>query len=221
MVGLLNVVQAVAFALSTANVKDATSSRTLLICRMDTSVVSDNGEETLIPSSLSVCLSPGCKADGAELALEKLKALAPPHVTVEGGPCRSFCGSGPVVVSDSPTGVNGKMKTVPHKRISSEERIIDLLYSDGAVNANLVKGYNFGAAGDEAFEKKNYGEAVKFYEDAVSFGFRPAIELQDKRDRFEQKRTQKKQCAEATNNTGRLGMVGARTSKRGVGKNGT
>mmetsp|Transcript_21919 Transcript_21919/g.28383 ORF Transcript_21919/g.28383 Transcript_21919/m.28383 type:complete len:322 (-) Transcript_21919:730-1695(-) len=155
----------------------------------DTAIAIDAIEKT-DPVSLSVCLSPGCLADGSKRALEKLRALAPAHVHVEGGPCKSFCGSGPVVVEDSRTGPNNKMRTVPYKRISAEDRILKLLYPGGEESKStlqIVKGYNLGLSGDEAFGNKNYEEAIKCYEAAVDCAFRAATDLQNKREQFEHK----------------------------------
>ena len=66
--------------------------------------------------SFSVCLSPGCVADGAQATLDKLQALAPPTVvTVEAGTCESLCGSGPIVScqmrgnKDSPSSHCGRL----------------------------------------------------------------------------------------------------------------
>ena len=143
------------------------------------------------PVSFSVCLSPGCLADGSQSSLDKLQALAPAHVDVSGGPCRSFCGSGPVVLEDSSTGPNKKMKTIPHKRISADDKILKLLFPEydepPKSVAKILQGYNLGIAGDEAFEKKDYQEAIRFYESAVDLAFRAATDLQNDRDHYKQK----------------------------------
>ena len=52
------------------------------------------------PTTLYVCTSPGCLVDGARATLQALHALAPPHSTVQEGPCRSLCGSGPIVTQE-------------------------------------------------------------------------------------------------------------------------
>lgn len=56
-----------------------------------------------LPETVHVCVSPACLADGALATLEALIALAPPHVTVRAGPCRSLCGSGPIVTTTTTT----------------------------------------------------------------------------------------------------------------------
>ncbi|KAL7561159.1 hypothetical protein ACA910_011981 [Epithemia clementina (nom. ined.)] len=81
------------------------------------------------PMTISVCMSPGCLADGSLQALDLLQALAPPHVTVQTGPCRSFCGSGPLVTTTTTTSTDtGKTFTKSYKRMDTPEKLLSLLY---------------------------------------------------------------------------------------------
>ncbi|KAL3910250.1 MAG: hypothetical protein SGILL_007767 [Bacillariaceae sp.] len=75
-------------------------------------------------TTLEVCLSPGCIADGAQDTLQKLQALIPERssMTVQKGVCCSLCGNGPVVL-------NGNQKI---RKVSSNDKILKLLLqSDG------------------------------------------------------------------------------------------
>ena len=80
-------------------------------------------EDTII---YEVCLSPGCVADGAQATLERMQALAPPHVVVQAGTCSSLCGNGPVVLQDNNQDVT-KKKPTTHRKVK-HDKILQLLY---------------------------------------------------------------------------------------------
>ena len=107
-----------------------------------------------------------------------MRAWAPAHVIVETGSCVSLCGSGPVVmVSSKEDGHETK-----EKRIAEEERILQLLYPEGNVPADLIQGYHLVQSGDEAFGQEKFAQALALYEQAVNVAFRSAVELENERD---------------------------------------
>ena len=145
----------------------------------------------------NVCLSPGCISDGAQATLERLQALAPPNVRVQEGGCISACGNGPVVTESSLA--DQKLSKV-HRRVKGT-KARDLLLEasnlrdDGdreasiftATPANVIEGYDLVIQADAEFEKKNYKEAARLYEEAIALSFAPALELQRLREKLQPK----------------------------------
>jgi hypothetical protein len=94
---------------------------------------------------VEVCLSPGCRADGAQATLVKLRALSATAMgptmggtegggpTVRGGACCSLCGNGPVVtvtVTTSGSGEgSGSGNCKKFRKVSSNERLLQVLRS--------------------------------------------------------------------------------------------
>lgn len=134
--------------------------------------------------SFSVCLSPGCVADGALKTLDKLTALAPANVDVMPGTCESLCGNGPVVVTNSPDD-----KKVIHRRITGDA-LLELLTSDAehAIDSSLLKGYDLVAQAQDLFENKKYEQAIPLYEDGIEMALKPAKALVDDADEAVPKR---------------------------------
>jgi hypothetical protein len=67
-----------------------------------------------------VCLLPGCVADVASATLDKLQALAPPNVIVQGGGCSSACGNGPIVIRSS-TNAGSTTNKKNFRRVSTDK----------------------------------------------------------------------------------------------------
>jgi hypothetical protein len=136
--------------------------------------------------SFSVCLSPGCVADGAQATLDKLQALAPPNVvTVEPGTCESLCGSGPIVSCQM------RGKKILHRRIvgdsllnllqaatsssSSSSRISNAI--DDSALLLLWNGYNLVEQAQECFRNKQYEQAISLYTEGIQMALEPAQAL--------------------------------------------
>ena len=75
------------------------------------------------PKQYEVCQSPGCLADGSNVALVSMQALvlvAQDDVFVQKGDCVSLCGNGPIVVCG-----NKKMR-----KMSSTSKLVELIFGD-------------------------------------------------------------------------------------------
>jgi hypothetical protein len=123
-----------------------------------------------------VCLSPGCIADGAQVTLDKLQALAPPGVSVKPGVCCSLCGNGPVVLE----GENKK-----HRRVSGK-KLLDLLVEEkGDLSPQqqaIAEGYDLVTEAATALYGKDYSKAVQLYEEGIAKALKPAMDLQEARE---------------------------------------
>lgn len=137
---------------------------------------------------LRVCTSPACKDDGAVSTLHRLVALAPPCTNVVKGGCTSLCGSGPIVeICDNIDDV----QSVKRKRVN-HEAVIQLLDefmekdSDFTpfLRDRLLQGYDLYTEANIAFESKQYELAMELYEEAIQNGRKPAIALQEAREKY-------------------------------------
>ncbi|KAL3780781.1 hypothetical protein HJC23_006719 [Cyclotella cryptica] len=143
---------------------------------------------------LRVCTSPGCRDDGALSTLGRLTALAPPRIRVAKGGCVSLCGSGPVVeVCDKLDDVNSmKRKRVKGEAIiglldelaDSNDSDSEQLLFTSYMRDRLVEGYEFFLQANDAYDSKQYQSAVDLYEEAVQNGRKPAIILQEAREKY-------------------------------------
>ena len=130
-------------------------------------------------TSLDVCLSPGCLADGAESTLKKLQALAPPSVCIKAGVCCSLCGNGPVVTSET------EQNIVKHRKVK-DQKVLDLLFSGNDLMPDaLIQGFDLATEGNEAYEKGNHERALELFEEAIDVAFNVAMDLQKERDGVE------------------------------------
>lgn len=141
-----------------------------------------------------VCISPGCKDDGAVQTFECLKALAPPGVDVVKGGCVSLCGSGPVVEIREYT--DDDAASFKKKKCVKGESLIALLDEFMEASAagsekeplftkfmqdRLLMGYEISLEANQAYQAKAYQSAVELYEDAINTGRKPAIALEEAR----------------------------------------
>jgi len=154
-------------------------------------------EEEASRTTIEICLSPGCVADGANEALLKLQALsatsvststsistAPPMQVVP-GVCCSLCGNGPVAkettTSNSGSGSNsGKSKS--HRKLNTNQKLLDLLLLGEEANLDpnqraILEGIDLCLEGDKALSKKNYPQALEKYAGGIERGMDAAIEL--------------------------------------------
>jgi (2Fe-2S) ferredoxin len=140
---------------------------------------------------LRVCTSPGCRDDGALGTLDRLTALAPPSVKVVKGGCLSLCGSGPVVeiLDNVDDAASTKRKRVKGDAVVS---IMDEFMAENDTEQprftsfmrdRLLGGYESFLHANEAFESKNYQSAVELYEEAIQNGRKPAMILQEAREK--------------------------------------
>lgn len=132
-------------------------------------------------TTLEVCLSPGCVADGADGVLLKLEALAAScnsdtngnNIAVTQGVCCSLCSSGPVAREPS----SGKK----HRKLNSNKKILDLLSLDSK-NLNphqeaVLEGIDLCLRGDQELQRKKYKQALQHYQTGLGRGMNAAIAL--------------------------------------------
>ena len=114
-------------------------------------------------TQIQVCVSPGCKADGAVEALDKLKALCPPSVLVEPGKCESLCGKGPILVRNPDTKKQLLKYMKDDKLVKFVNELLTEDSADAEVPSSLVEGYELVRQGLEAIQKRrnnNHAEAI-------------------------------------------------------------
>jgi len=112
---------------------------------------------------LEVCVSPGCIADGAPLALERLSALVPSSIEVKQGTCQSLCGKGPIVILNS-----NNQKTV-HRRIKHDSLLKFLHEGFGiAVPIGLVAAFDLFEQAEQAANEKAYDKAIELYKEGIT-----------------------------------------------------
>mmetsp|Transcript_4142 Transcript_4142/g.4269 ORF Transcript_4142/g.4269 Transcript_4142/m.4269 type:complete len:387 (+) Transcript_4142:1488-2648(+) len=144
-------------------------------------------------TTLEVCTSPGCVADGADEAIIKLQALTSMSssssldysfrdnniVVVKSGVCCSLCGNGPIVIDTN----SGK---IHRKVLSSDKKILEVVLSlndenENEINVNINKallldGINLCFNGDKALKSKDYAGAIEKYSNGIDIGMEnPAI----------------------------------------------
>jgi len=146
-------------------------------------------------TTLEVCTSPGCVADGADEAIIKLQALTSMSssssssldysfrdnniVVVKSGVCCSLCGNGPIVIDTN----SGK---IHRKVLSSDKKILEVVVSlndenENKINVNINKallldGINLCFSGDKALKSKDYADAIEKYSNGIDIGMEnPAI----------------------------------------------
>ena len=145
---------------------------------------------------IEVCVSPGCIADGAQGALSKLKALAPPSVCVKSGKCVSLCGKGPVLIQN-PDNDKTKVlhrymndpKLVPFVKelaaqdLAEDENEYGDEDSNGGLTAaaaaaeildDLVEGYDLITEGENKLSKKLYAQASDDLREGINKAFQPS-----------------------------------------------
>jgi len=137
------------------------------------------------PKTIEVCLSPGCKADGAEATLARLCALSPPHVTVSEGGCESLCGKGPIVIQKE---TKPKNKKIVHTRVQSDN-LSKLLFSleednDSRTTPDLAKSYDMVRAAVTAMIANDNDHAITLFRDGLTLALPHAMALQKNRDDF-------------------------------------
>lgn len=171
----------------------AVTSRTITSLDATTSATTSNEDAQQIQkTTLEVCLSPGCKADGAERTLLKLQALATEDVLVVPGVCCSLCGNGPIVMD---TTTQKKYRKVVSSSIESNKILEVLLLTkqddddDTASSsttldpdrAAVLEGFNLVVEGDAALEQKKYSQAIEKYDTAMVTGLEAALTLEKRR----------------------------------------
>jgi len=129
-------------------------------------------------TTVEICVSPACAADGAEGVLSKLRALessSPEHNSVgfARGVCCSLCGNGPVARD------TGSGKT--HRKLTSNQKILGLLSLD-AENLDpdqeaVLEAIDACLEGDKALQRKNYQGAMQHYANGIGGGMNAAIAL--------------------------------------------
>lgn len=133
-------------------------------------------------TTLEVCLSPGCLADGAETTLRQLQALAPHHVSVQPGVCCSLCGNGPIVLEQ---GNNNKK----HRRVTTPDKLLSILFgndeNDETMLTNdvqvVVDSLQLIAKAQEAYAARKPDEAAALFAQGVETGFDAAQRLHQQR----------------------------------------
>eukprot|EP00566_Odontella_aurita_P016467 CAMPEP_0113525522 /NCGR_PEP_ID=MMETSP0015_2-20120614/211_1 /TAXON_ID=2838 /ORGANISM="Odontella" /LENGTH=254 /DNA_ID=CAMNT_0000423703 /DNA_START=278 /DNA_END=1042 /DNA_ORIENTATION=- /assembly_acc=CAM_ASM_000160 len=119
--------------------------------------------------TFEVCLSPGCVA-GAQAALDRMQALAPPGCIVEPGVCASACGAGPVVLEPG-----DKSQRIVHKRVKGDA-LLELLVGEdgeGIVPDGLARGYDLVQEAQAALSVRKFNDAVVLFEKGIGM----AVEL--------------------------------------------
>lgn len=118
-------------------------------------------------TTLEVCLSPGCLADGARLTLQKLQALSDGNkIRVQKGVCCSLCGNGPVVL-------NGNQKT---RKVTSDDKILKLLLlaaddekADPRME-NILQSFDLIEQGRAAAKSRDFGKSAELFQKGVDLG---------------------------------------------------
>jgi hypothetical protein len=131
---------------------------------------SDDDESTTTTKTTKIyeiCLSPGCLADGAELTLQKMQALAPYSTSVcnvKAGVCQSLCGNGPIILNNE---TNQKIR-----KVTNDDKILKLLDIDTGKETTTMA-----AAILQAFECVNEAKDASdmetqrtLYEKAIAIG---------------------------------------------------
>ena len=119
-------------------------------------------------TTLEVCLSPGCLADGAQDTLQKLQALIPQdgNVEVKRGVCCSLCGNGPVVL-------NGNQKI---RKVSSSDKILKILeeMDDGVVpslqSEKILESFDLIQEARAAAKSRDFGKATDLFQQVLDIG---------------------------------------------------
>jgi hypothetical protein len=124
-------------------------------------------------TTLEVCLSPGCLADGAQATLQKLQALIPEerNITVQKGVCCSLCGNGPVVLY-------GNQKT---RKVSSSDKILKVLKEvEGDDSADslaassrsqkILESFDWIDQARSAAKSRDFAKATELFQQAVDIG---------------------------------------------------
>ncbi|KAG7354679.1 hypothetical protein IV203_004035 [Nitzschia inconspicua] len=116
-------------------------------------------------TTLEVCLSPGCLADGAQLTLQKLQALSDgSNIKVQKGVCCSLCGNGPVVL-------NGNNKI---RKVSSDDKILKLLGSDDQSPdprfQTILQSFELIQQARQAVKSRDFGAGVELFQKGVDLG---------------------------------------------------
>ena len=175
--------------LATQPSSSSTATKTMIYNSAGTTMAEKEASRTTI----EICLSPGCVADGANEALLKLQALsatsaststAPPMQVVP-GVCCSLCGNGPVAkettTSNSGSGSNiGKSKS--YRKLNTNQKLLDLLSLGEESNLNpnqrvVLEGIDLCLEGEKELSKKNYPQALEKYAGGIERGMDAAIEL--------------------------------------------
>ena len=128
--------------------------------------------ETSGGTTFEVCLSPGCVADGAKEALEKMQALAAPFV--KAGVCCSLCGNGPIVLDQS----NNKK----YRKVTTDEKLVEILFGEEGMNSQqnaILDGVNLVFQADDVLKNnpQDYEKAIGLYEKGIEMGLKPSLEL--------------------------------------------
>jgi hypothetical protein len=133
---------------------------------------SDDDESTTTTKTTKIyeiCLSPGCIADGAELTLQKIQALAPYSTSVckvKAGVCQSLCGNGPIVLNNE---TNQKIR-----KVTNDDKILKLLDIDtgkgttaAAAAAAILQAFEYL---NEAKDTSDTETQLTLYEKAIAIG---------------------------------------------------
>lgn len=151
---------------------------------------------TVCPITLSVCVSPACASSGAIATLDKLRAFAPAHATVQAGTCISVCSYGPIVIESKAPQPNEaavnhqKYAITKHRRVRAEDRdkILHFLQEISPQTPPppaVVEGYELAMQAQQLYRKREYQAAVDLYERVVALSFRAAVDWQAQRDRLQ------------------------------------
>ncbi|KAG7358702.1 hypothetical protein IV203_015291 [Nitzschia inconspicua] len=116
-------------------------------------------------TTLEVCLSPGCLADGAQLTLQKLQALSDgSNIKVKKGVCCSLCGNGPVVLI-------GNIKI---RKVSSDDKILKLLGSDDQSPdqrfQTILQSFELIQQARQAVKSRDFGAGVELFQKGMDLG---------------------------------------------------